>query len=96
VINRYPPVGIESLITAAWEEWPPPGARASLHTYASNLRLLLGSSGADSRTALVSKPPGYRLSVSDAECDLGRFVTEKRVGCRKTRSWPTPPARKPR
>jgi DNA-binding SARP family transcriptional activator len=33
VNNRNRPVGIESLITAAWEEWLPPGARASLHTY---------------------------------------------------------------
>ena len=80
VVNRNRPVGIESLITAAWEEWPPPGARASLHTYVSNLRKLLGSAGDDSRTTLVSQPPGYRLSVSDADCDLGRFVLEKTVG----------------
>jgi SARP family transcriptional regulator, regulator of embCAB operon len=80
VINRNRPVGIESLITAAWEEWPPPGARASLHTYVSNLRRLLGTEGSDSRTALISKPPGSQLSISDADCDLGRFVTGKTVG----------------
>jgi DNA-binding SARP family transcriptional activator len=85
VINRNRPVGIESLITAAWEEWPPPGARASLHTYVSNLRRLLGTEGSDSRTALISKPPGYQLSISDADCNLGRFVTGKTVGCRKPR-----------
>lgn len=80
LINRNRPVGIDSLITAAWEDWPPPGARATLHTYVSNLRKLLGSVGADPRAALVSKPPGYRLSVSDADCDLGRFILEKTVG----------------
>jgi DNA-binding SARP family transcriptional activator len=80
VINRNRPVGIESLITAAWEEWPPPGARASLHSYVSNLRKLLASTGADSRTALVSAPPGYRLSVADTDCDIGRFVLEKTAG----------------
>ena len=26
VINRNRPVGIESLLNAAWEQWPPPGA----------------------------------------------------------------------
>jgi DNA-binding SARP family transcriptional activator len=80
VINRNRPVGIESLITAAWEEWPPPGARASLHTYVFNLRRLLGSGRADSGAALVNKPPGYRLSVSDGDCDLGRFILKKTVG----------------
>jgi len=80
VINRNRPVGIESLIGAAWEDWPPPGARASLHTYVSNLRRLLSRAGADSRTTLVSKPPGYQLSIPDAACDLGRFVLEKTVG----------------
>jgi SARP family transcriptional regulator, regulator of embCAB operon len=80
VMNRNRPVGIDSLITAAWEEWPPPGARASLHSYVSNLRKLLANAGADSRTALVSAPPGYRLTVSDIDCDLGRFVNEKAAG----------------
>ncbi len=42
VMNRNRPVGIDSLITAAWEQWPPPEARASLHSYISNLRKLLG------------------------------------------------------
>jgi DNA-binding SARP family transcriptional activator len=26
VMNRNRPVGIDSLITAAWEQWPPPDA----------------------------------------------------------------------
>ncbi|MBO0679153.1 FHA domain-containing protein [Mycolicibacterium sp. S2-37] len=80
VINRNRPVGIESLISAAWEDWPPPGARATLHTYVSNIRRLLGGAGVDSRTALVSKPPGYQLSIPDTGCDLGRFVVERTAG----------------
>lgn len=80
VINRNRPVGIESLITAAWEEWLPPGARASLHTYVSNLRRLLGNAGVDSRNMVVNAPPGYRLSVADADCDIGRFIIEKNAG----------------
>ena len=55
-------------------------ARASLHSYVSNLRKLLGGVGVDSRTALVNAPPGYRLSVPEKDCDIGRFVLEKTAG----------------
>lgn len=82
VINRNRPVGIDTLIDAAWEQRPPPGARASLHSYVSNLRRLLGSAGAGSGTILVSAPPGYRLSVADGACDIGRFIIEKTAGVR--------------
>jgi SARP family transcriptional regulator, regulator of embCAB operon len=80
VMNRNRPVGIDSLITAAWEQWPPPEARASLHSYISNLRKLLARVGADSRSVLVNAPPGYRLAVADTACDIGRFVIEKNAG----------------
>jgi DNA-binding SARP family transcriptional activator len=76
VMNRNRPVGIDSLVTAAWEQWPPSEARASLHSYISNLRRLLG----DSRAMLANAPPGYRLTVDDAACDIGRFVLEKNAG----------------
>jgi SARP family transcriptional regulator, regulator of embCAB operon len=76
VMNRNRPVGIDSLVTAAWEQWPPPEARASLHSYISNLRRLLG----DSRAMLANAPPGYRLTVDDTACDIGRFVLEKNAG----------------
>lgn len=79
LINRNRAVGIETLITAAWEDWPPPGARASLHSYVSNLRKVLSTTGAD-RELLVNAPPGYRLSVDDIDCDIGRFVIEKTAG----------------
>ncbi|MGX9787473.1 BTAD domain-containing putative transcriptional regulator [Mycobacterium sp. MMS18-G62] len=80
VMNRNRPVGIDSLITAAWEQWPPSEARASLHSYISNLRKLLSSAGADPRSVLVNAPPGYRLAVDDTACDIGRFVIEKSAG----------------
>ncbi len=80
VINRNRPVGIDSLINAVWEEWPPPGARASLHTYVSNLRRLLGAAAPTTPDVLVNAPPGYRLNAADKHCDIGRFVTEKNAG----------------
>ena len=82
LMNRNRPVGIDSLITAAWEQWPPSEARASLHSYISNLRRLLAGARADARSALVNAPPGYRLDVADTDCDIGRFVTEKAAGVR--------------
>ena len=77
VINRNRPVSIESLLGAAWDQWPPAGARATLHSYVSNLRRLIG---ADARTVLVSAPPGYRLNAREIDCDIGRFVMEKNAG----------------
>lgn len=80
VINRNRPVGKDSLITAAWEDWPPPEPRASLHSYISNLRKMLGVAGVDPQTTLATAAPGYRLAIPDSGCDLGRFVTEKTAG----------------
>jgi DNA-binding SARP family transcriptional activator len=80
VMNRNRPVSIDALITAAWEEGPPPEARASLHSYISNLRKLISAAGADPKSMLVNAPPGYRLNLPDTDCDIGRFVAEKAAG----------------
>ena len=80
VINRNRPVATGALIEAAWEQFPPPDPRASLHSYVSNLRKLLAGIGVDSRTALASAPPGYRLTVRETDCDIGRFALGKSAG----------------
>ncbi|OBK79494.1 BTAD domain-containing putative transcriptional regulator [Mycobacterium sp. 1274761.0] len=80
LINRNRPVATDALIEAAWEQFPPPDPRASLHSYISNLRKLLAGIGVDSRTALASAPPGYRLSVPENCCDIGRFILDKTAG----------------
>jgi DNA-binding SARP family transcriptional activator len=80
VINRNRPVGVDTLITALWDEWPPSGARASIHSYVSNLRKLVGASGVDPRLVLAAAPPGYRLTIPENTCDLGRFIAEKTAG----------------
>jgi DNA-binding SARP family transcriptional activator len=46
----------------------------------SNLRKLLGGAGIDSRTMLAAAPPGYRLTIPDNACDIGRFIAEKAAG----------------
>ena len=80
VINRNRPVSVESLIDAVWDQNPVPAARTSIHSYVSNLRRLLSTAGYDPNKVLASAPPGYQLSVADAECDLGRFINEKNAG----------------
>src|SRR6201992_938620 len=80
LMNRNSPVGVERLITAVWEDEPPSGARASLHSYVSNLRKLLTGARIDPRAVLVAAPPGYRLNVTEKACDLGRLIAEKTAG----------------
>ncbi|OBI20151.1 regulator [Mycobacterium sp. E2327] len=80
LMNRNSPVGVDRLITALWEESPPSGARASIHSYVSNLRKLLSGAGIDPRVVLAAAPPGYRLSIPDNACDIGRFIAEKTAG----------------
>ena len=80
LINRNRPVSVESLINAVWGEDPVPAARTSIQAHVSNLRRLLRTAGVDPYQTLASAPPGYQLSVPDADCDLGRFVGEKAAG----------------
>jgi DNA-binding SARP family transcriptional activator len=71
---------MDSLIDAAWQERPPPEARASLHAHISRLRRLMSSAGEDAATVLVSVQSGYRLNVPDDALDLGRFAIEQKAG----------------
>jgi len=80
VINRNRPVSVDALIDGVWDHAPVPAARAGIHSYVSRLRGLVSNAGHDPNTVLASAPPGYQLSVADADCDLGRFITEKGAG----------------
>jgi DNA-binding SARP family transcriptional activator len=86
VINRNRPVGSEALIDAVWGQQARQEARASLHTYVSNLRRLLTDAGVDGRAMLAATPSGYRLGLSDIDCDIGRFVGEQTEGIRAAAS----------
>jgi YVTN family beta-propeller protein len=58
----------DRLIDALWGEQGPPGSKqASLDTYVSRLRSLLGGDRIERR------PPGYRLRLEPGELDLDRF-----------------------
>ncbi|BBY05020.1 BTAD domain-containing putative transcriptional regulator [Mycobacterium noviomagense] len=82
LINRNRAVGRDSLVNAAWDQSPAPAARASIHSYISNLRRILASAHVDPHAVLASAPPGYRLSVADGDCDLDRFIAKKTAGIR--------------
>jgi DNA-binding SARP family transcriptional activator len=80
LINRNRTVSTEALIDAAWDGTPVPAARASIHSYVSNLRRLLSAGHDETQTVLANSPPGYRLGVADGDCDLDRFVAGKTAG----------------
>lgn len=80
VIHRNRAVGIDELIGAVWGDAPHSGARAALHTYVSNLRGLMAGEGIDTHAILARTPPGYRLSLVDDDCDVGRFSAERSSG----------------
>jgi SARP family transcriptional regulator, regulator of embCAB operon len=80
LINRNRPVSIDSLTDAVWDGDPVPAARTSIQSHISNLRRLLRTAGVDPVRVLASAPPGYQLSVSDSDYDLGRFGAAKTAG----------------
>lgn len=80
LINRNRPVSRDSIIDAIFEESAKADAVHNLHVYIASLRKILGSAGVDPKEVLASARPGYRLSVSESACDIGRFATEKAAG----------------
>ncbi len=82
LVHRNRPVSVDALIDAVWGKAPVPAARTSIQSYISTLRRLLRGAVANPNRVLASAPPGYRLSVADADCDLGRFRAHKTAGVR--------------
>jgi SARP family transcriptional regulator, regulator of embCAB operon len=80
MINRNRPVSVDALTDAVWDQDPVSAARTSIQSHVSNLRRLLRDAGVDPYRVLASAPPGYQLSVADADCDEGRFVAEQTAG----------------
>ena len=80
LINRNRIVPADTLIDAVWQQRPPPEARGSLHAHISRLRRLVSEAGLDPAAVVVGIQPGYRLTVPDEACDLGRFAIEQKAG----------------
>ncbi|MEV0298343.1 BTAD domain-containing putative transcriptional regulator [Nocardia sp. NPDC050710] len=78
-INRQQVVSMEALANAVWDEEPPKAYINSLQVFVARLRNRLESAGADP-AILRTVAPGYRLDISDAECDVGRYASARQAG----------------
>ncbi len=80
VVNRRRVVPSDALADAIWNDDPPDAYASSLQVFVSNLRKSLRAVGIDDVVRTVA--PGYRLEISDDECDLGRFEKHRTQGAR--------------
>lgn len=71
LLGRNRVVSRDLLVDVLWGERPPASAANSIQIYVSKLRRLLGDGG--SAKAIVTEPPGYRLSIPPGELDADRF-----------------------
>lgn len=78
-INRQQVVSTEVLANAVWDGNPPKAYTNSLQVFVCKLRNRLESAGVDP-TILRTVAPGYRLDISDAECDVGRYASARQAG----------------
>jgi DNA-binding SARP family transcriptional activator len=65
-------VSVEQLITEIWGGSPPTRATAAVHVYVSQLRKFLRRPG-QTRSPIVTHPPGYLLRPGDDELDVETF-----------------------
>jgi DNA-binding SARP family transcriptional activator len=68
-------VSTDALTEALWGERPPPSARKALQMHVSQLRALLEPErpGGGRPSLLVTRPPGYQLTVEPGRLDVHRF-----------------------
>jgi DNA-binding SARP family transcriptional activator len=67
LIHANEALSTDRLVEALWPKQPPPTAGHTIQVYVSNLRKVLGAD------RLLTRPPGYLLSVASEELDLARF-----------------------
>ncbi|MET7392966.1 BTAD domain-containing putative transcriptional regulator [Dactylosporangium sp. NPDC005572] len=69
-------VSVQRLVEELWADEPPERATASLQAYVSRLRRALepGRTSRDRSAVLVSRAPGYFLSVPNEAVDAARFA----------------------
>jgi SARP family transcriptional regulator, regulator of embCAB operon len=75
LLNANNVVSTDRLIDDLWGEEPPVTAQAALQVHVSHLRRLLepGSGKGGPHDTLVTRPPGYVLTISPEQLDLHRF-----------------------
>ena len=80
IIQRNQVVSAEALADAAWNGNPPAGFRNHLQVAIAKLRRALQGASADPMTIIATASPGYRLHVSDPQCDVALFTAHKSAG----------------
>ena len=69
------PVSVDALLLATYGEDASPGGKATLHTYVSNLRRVLGD-------VIVRQGDAYFLDCAEATIDAAVFEEACRARCR--------------
>jgi basic membrane lipoprotein Med (substrate-binding protein (PBP1-ABC) superfamily)/DNA-binding SARP family transcriptional activator len=75
---------VDRLIDALWHGRPPRTAAHSIQIYVSDLRRLLA--GVSDVPVIVTRQPGYQLSLPDEAIDVGRFERLVNDGARAVRA----------
>lgn len=83
-VNRRRAVSAQALADIVWDEDPPDSYLASLQVFVSNIRKALRQSGIDQAAVLRTESSGYRLEISDGDCDLGRFEATRKSATEAT------------
>ena len=73
LLNAGEVVSSDRLIDELWGESPPADAQTALQAHVSRLRKLLEPDRDGEPALLVTRPPGYLLSIADDQLDLRRF-----------------------
>jgi predicted ATPase/DNA-binding SARP family transcriptional activator len=68
-------VAIDQLVQLVWPDRPPADPEAGLHSQVSRLRRALTAAGRDGQVQILTRPPGYLLSVTAGQIDAQRFDT---------------------
>ena len=77
-------VGIDRIVATLWGEEPPPTVTGTLQAYVSHLRRVLEPDRGprEAPAVLLTRPPGYLVTVGSDELDLLRFTELVEAGDR--------------
>jgi DNA-binding SARP family transcriptional activator/uncharacterized protein HemY len=86
VVRANRTVPVEELAELVWDTAPPGGAARTLRSYVMRLRHVVGPAVA---ARIVTRDPGYRCEVAEAELDVLRFEALCRQGgaAVRARAW---------
>lgn len=76
-LNANRVVPLDRLVDELWSDEPPAGATLVLQSYVSRLRRLLANASASAGVVpqILTRPPGWVLSLPAEDVDVTRFVT---------------------